>query len=521
MELRHYYDILRKRVWVILLLTAVAVTGVTFQLATRPEKYEAEVAMMVTPRILAPSSSAFEDPGLWAFQSGYRQTVLGNVGMIIRSNTVLQRVQRRVGDVTLGELYRDVRVQPVRGTDFMIITAAHRDATRAAQIANATADEFTRYFAEVNAAEAKLERTFIEGQLGQARGRLASAEQEILAFKEQTGIVAPSEHVAWTVRRLLDTQSAYEIALLDEQVARTRLSFLRTRLGSQSEMRQASVSIGTNPVFGQLRDTLTSLEVELAALRQVYTDQHPKVKTVLGRIKDTRAQMTRVAQTAVAGQTLGINPIRENIVTAMIDNEVGAAAAAARAQGTAGIVKGLEARVNALPKAEATLARLERDVRIAESLFVKLSSLHQEALIREHKASSTGQAAVLVVDPAAVPLRPQSKELPVRAGMAGLLGLVMGAGLALLMESLDTRVSTTRDAEATYGLPVLGAIPTMSARTHKQLTTAPTTSTLMLSLITALVIGGMLVGIYTMQARATPDVTQVAPAVTQPVSAPR
>ena len=523
MELRHYYDVLRKRIWVILLITAVAVSGVALQLGMRPETYEAEVAMMVTPRIIAQSSasSAFEDPGFSVFQSGYRQTVLGNVGMLIKSNAVLQRVQKRVGNITLGQLYKDVKVQSVRGTDFLIVKATNRDATRAAQIANVTGEEFTNYFAEVNAAGAKVERTFIEGQLQEARGRLTAAEQEMLAFKERTGIIAPSEHVAWTVRRLLDTQSAYEAARLDEQVATTRLNFLRSRVNSQSEMRRASVSIGTNPVFAQLRDTLTSLEVELAAQRQVYTDQHPKVKTILGRIKDTRAQMTKVAQTAINGQTMGINPIRENLIGAMIDSEVAAAAAGARAVGTAGIVKGMEARVNSFPKQEAALARLERDVRITESLFVRLSSLHQEALIRENKAATSGQAAVLVVDPAMVPVRPQSKELPVRTGMAGLLGLVMGAGLALLMESLDTRISTSRDAEATYGLPVLASIPTMNSRTHRQLTTAPTTSALLLSLITVFLIGGFIVGLYTLQARATPDGAQMAPAITQPVGGSR
>jgi hypothetical protein len=105
--------------------------------------------------------------------------------------------------------------------------------------------------------------------------------------------------------------------------------------------------------------------------------------------------------------------------------------------------------------------------------------------------------------------------------MAGLLGLVMGAGLALLMESLDTRISTSRDAEATYGMPVLASIPTMNTRTHRLLTTPPATSALLLSLVTVFLIGGMIVGFYTIQARATPDGAARIPAVTQPVQGTR
>lgn len=499
MELRHYYDILRKRVWVILLLTAVAVTGVTLQLVARPEVYDSAATVMVTPRVVAPTN-AFEDPGYYTFQTTYRQTILANTVMIIKSRAVMERVQRRLGDISLAMLLSSVDVEPIRGTDFLVITAKHPDPVRAAEIANATSEEFLKYNAEVNAAGAKMERVFIEGQLAQSQKRLAASEQALLRFKQQSGIVAPREHVAWAVQRMLDMQSAQEAALLEGQIARTRAGFIQSRIASQSEMRRASMSVSTNPVFARLRDNLTALELELATMRQVYTDQHPKVKAVLGRIADTRERMTQVAQQAVAGETIGVNPIRENLISAMINSEVDAAAAQARAAGTATIAKRMEQRVNALPKDEATLARLDRDVRLAEQLYMRLSSLHQEAVIRENRAATSGQAAVLVVDPATVPVRPTSKQLPVRAGMAGMLGLILGSGLALLMESMDTRIRTSREAEATYGLPVLASIPTMNARTHKQLTTAPAAvSSLLLSLLVVFVLGGLLVGLYALQ----------------------
>ena len=265
------------------------------------------------------------------------------------------------------------------------------------------------------------------------------------------------------------------------------------------------MSIGANPVFARLRDNLTALELELAAMRQAYTDQHPKVKAVLGRIADTRQRMTKVAETSVNGESLGVNPIRENLLRAMIDTEIEIASARARAAGASAIAKRMEERVNQFPKAEADLARLQRDVQISESLFVRLSQLHQEALIRENKAANTAQAAVIVIDPATVPVFPMPKQVPVRAGLAGLMGLLMGAALAVVMESLDTRIRTSREAEATYGLPVLGAIPVMDARTHKQLSTAPATSVLMLSIIAVLVLAGAVVAMYALQAVASTD----------------
>lgn len=519
MELRHYYEVLRKRIWVILLLVAVAVTGVAFQLSISPNLYRADVAMMITPRIIPPT--AFEDPELSVFTTGYRQTVLGNMMLLIKSDAVLKRVQRRIGNISLFQLRRRVTVESIRGTDFLVIRASDTDAARAAAIANGTAEEFTAYYAEVNAAGARAERTFIEGQLEQARKRLGTAEQALLGFRERTGIVAPREHVTWMVQRLLDIQTAHETAKVEQQIARTRVNFIRSRIGGQAEMRRASVSIGTSPTFARLRDTLTGLELELASLRQVYTDQHPRVKTVVGRIAATRKQMAAAAERSISGETMGVNPIRENLVRAMIDGEVDAVAAQARAAGTAAIAKDMEARVNRFPKDEANLARLDRDTRLAENLFIRLSTLHQQALINENKAATTGKAAVLVVDPAAAPVRPVSKELPVKAGMAGLLGLVLGSSLALLMESLDTRIRTSGEAEATYGLPVLASIPTMNSRTHRQLTTAPATSALLLSLITVFLIGGLIIGIYVLQGGAAEGAAQIGQAIMQTIQGTR
>jgi uncharacterized protein involved in exopolysaccharide biosynthesis len=502
-ELRYYFEVIRRRIWIVVALTAIVVAGVAFQTAGRPELYSAEVTMMVSPRFSNPG--AFEDPGYVTFQSIYRQTVIGNVAALIRSDTVLKRVQQRIRNVSLNQLRGAVTVEPVPETDFLTITVMDPDPARATEIANVTAEEFNRYYAEINAAGVRAEREFIAGQLQQAQTRLGTAEQALVAYKGKTGIIAPTESVAWSVRRLLDMQASEEAANLEAQIAGVRANFIRSRVGSQPELRKAGVSISANPVFASLRGNLTQLELELAAMRQVYTDQHPKVKAVLGRIADTRQRITKVAETAVNSESLGVNPIRENLVRAMIESEIDIAASRARAVGASTIAKRMADRVSQLPKTEADLARLQRDVQISESLFVRLSQLHQEALIRENKAANTAQAAIIVIDPATVPVFPVPKSVPFRAGLAGLMGLVMGSALAMLLESLDTRVRTSREAEATYGLPVLGAIPTMDARTLRQLTTAPATSVLMLSLLVAFILVGAIVAVYALQAGASTD----------------
>jgi succinoglycan biosynthesis transport protein ExoP len=72
-------------------------------------------------------------------------------------------------------------------------------------------------------------------------------------------------------------------------------------------------------------------------------------------------------------------------------------------------------------------------------------------------ALQTGNAEL--VQPASVPTSASSPK-PVRNTILGLvLGLLMGVGLAVLLERIDRRLRTPAEIGATFGRPVLGAVP--------------------------------------------------------------
>lgn len=519
MELRHYYEVLRKRAWIIALLVIVTVGGLVYQVTSQPPQYQADVSILVRPQTLAPT--AFEDTSFSAFQGAYRQTVINNFAYMVKSRAVLERVAEKL-KLREKELAARVKVRGIAGTDFVGVTVKHPQPAQAALIANTTTQEFVSFYGQINRAEATSTRKFIEEQLGLARKRLTASEQALLEFRNRTQTVALPEEVSRMVQRALDMQAAYETALLEEKLARTRVSFIQSRLRSQEDPQLASISIATNPVTAQIRQYLTGLELELASARQVYTDQHPRVQTLQGRVAETRKRLGDEAAKVVSGKSFGVSPIREQFVREMVGGEVDAVVARARAAGVSRILGGIQARLNLVPKNELAQARLQRDVRVVEELFVRLSSLHQEALIRESRAGSSGQAAAVIVDLARIPERPVSAQLPMKAGLALMVALLMGSALALVAESMDDRIRSARQAEGSYGLPVLAAIPTMSPRTYRQLTTAQGVSSLLLSVIIVLLLGAISVGWYVGHAGATTDsVARMGQAVMQVLQAGR
>jgi polysaccharide biosynthesis transport protein len=87
----------------------------------------------------------------------------------------------------------------------------------------------------------------------------------------------------------------------------------------------------------------------------------------------------------------------------------------------------------------------------------------------QDRAESLGLLAELdygdaqVAQEAAVPASASSPKTSRNVVLGGFLGLVLGLGLAFLLERLDRRIRRPDELEAKYGLPILGAVPKSSA----------------------------------------------------------
>jgi succinoglycan biosynthesis transport protein ExoP len=87
----------------------------------------------------------------------------------------------------------------------------------------------------------------------------------------------------------------------------------------------------------------------------------------------------------------------------------------------------------------------------------------------QYRAQSLGLLAELqygnvqIAQEAAVPTSPSSPRTKRNTVIGGILGLLVGLGLAFLLESLDRRIKGPEDLEAIYRLPMLGTVPESTA----------------------------------------------------------
>jgi uncharacterized protein involved in exopolysaccharide biosynthesis len=203
---------------------------------------------------------------------------------------------------------------------------------------------------------------------------------------------------------------------------------------------------------------LADLEVRLSSAKEKYTDRHPEIVSLQAEIEDVKAKLTEEVERVVGTETRTLNTIYQQLYGTLINLEVEANALKAREEALLSIIAEREAELSTLPAQELELARLMREAKVLEELFILLRTRREEARISE--AMQT--ADVQVIDAAMLPEQPVKPRVKLNIAIGGVLGVFLGVGLAFLLEFLDNTLKTKEDAERVLGLPVLGQIPDFS-----------------------------------------------------------
>ena len=118
-------------------------------------------------------------------------------------------------------------------------------------------------------------------------------------------------------------------------------------------------------------------------------------------------------------------------------------------------IASVSSKVKTLPNTEQDLLRLTRDVKVNSELYLNLlTSAQQLRLVKEGKVGN-----VRMVDAPVVPeraIKPQREKI---LAISGVLGLLLGMGLAFLRNSLRPGIKDPADIEAATGLQVFATVP--------------------------------------------------------------
>jgi len=104
---------------------------------------------------------------------------------------------------------------------------------------------------------------------------------------------------------------------------------------------------------------------------------------------------------------------------------------------------------------ELKIARLERDLRVSENMYILLLTKYEEARINEVMEFGN----IRVINKALPPDEPIKPRKLFNLTIGGILGLMIGIFFVFIRNHMDNTIKTKEDIEKYLKIPILGTIP--------------------------------------------------------------
>jgi polysaccharide biosynthesis transport protein len=445
LDIRYYADLLWRGRWLILTAAVVAgALGVLVGFLQTPE-YSATATIQIeppTPAFMSVTDALIGGGGYWQNADFYNTQY-----SILRSKTIGakavdhlklkdQPAFRNTADPA-GAFMAHVSVEPVPETRLVVVRVRDTSAQDAALWANTTADVYIEQSITARVESARRAYDWLQERLSATQENMRDAQGRLFKSYQSQDIYVPEGSLL--------SPFAATISKLNEDyvAAQSRRILLETVLRQAEEMQKAKGGVDSIPqiasdgVVLSLNAQLTALNLQLSQMREQYKEGHP-------RVHEAQTQVTQINQAKEARARQLLDALRaEFSQTQKREQEIKEAIDAQKAQASAQSRKASE--LEALKK-EAESAK-----NLYEVLLQKLNETDIAASVKNPTASIVERAT-----PPQFPDRPQKKKI---AGIAVLIGLVLGIALVLGREYLADTIKNPDEVERYLHLDLLASVP--------------------------------------------------------------
>jgi capsular exopolysaccharide synthesis family protein len=362
----------------------------------------------------------------------------------------------------------------VPATDLIEIKAQARTVKGAENLANAISEYYVRFSQSNNRQSTVSTRGYVQNQAIAARAKLNKAQRALRNYKQQNGVFNLTREADALVEQSQRFEQSWRDARAQKAASIAQLAETRKVSNELKPARIVPVDIRRKPEVEALKMELARLEAEKIRLLQEFTPGSDRVIQINGQIEDLRTRLRNQAQTETASWRVEFSPIKQIAQqdVARLRGQIWAL----EAQGTAykNSLRDTRQRLAALPERELRLSQLTLDVTALQSTYDQLNERLQALRISEHARVASAEVVFPAQDKSAKKIRP---NIPRTIALALMAGLVLALGLAALIDQLDDRLHSDREATQTTHLPVLANIPYLDRAAGSSLyepTAAPT-----------------------------------------------
>lgn len=349
---------------------------------------------------------------LQAMVNGRQRLVTAADGTRSEANAAAWQAGDDLMEPALERMRRRITVEAVTGANVITISFEDTEAERAAWYANALANAYAAYNAQVHGG-AEIEN-FLSEHIGSARTRLDSLEQALYAFRMSSGLVDYDKQVAIVLEKYRSTD--YEILRLREEAETltAKITRLRRLHATRDSLIVPDADMDAHPAIRQLYSRLTDLRLEYRAALGKYTRNHRHMRDLASQIAGVQKELVSEIDRLIGLEEERRRSLQEQI--AVMSRKV----------------ENVKADLQNLPAKERVLSELELATENTRKIYSLLVTRREEMSVE--KAADRRLSRIAIISPAGVPFEPVSPRKGRNLAMGFLLGLLAGVAGAFVRE---------------------------------------------------------------------------------------
>ncbi|MEJ7137281.1 GumC family protein [Amphibiibacter pelophylacis] len=347
-------------------------------------------------------------------------------------------------------LTENLDVEPVRLSQIIRISYTSESAELSAEVANAVA---AAYIASNRDARFKITQEatdYLQDKLEGLRRNVSAAEAALQQYRERNNIVkvgGASDAIAQQGINNLSQQ------LTAAQVRRSETETAYQQIKAAKGNYSSIPAVARHPQVLEALNRQSQVELKVSQLSQRYGYEHPLMVAANAELEVAKANTQRQMAS----------------VASSLERDYESAAATVRALESR--LAAERATVAAVNRAAPQMDTLERNVQSTRQLYDTFLQRARETNLSENMQ----QTIARVIDVAVAPITPFKPKKAQIVAITLVLGLFLGALIALLLDKLDNTLKGTNDAESRLGLPALTALPLLGNADRKSIMNMVTT----------------------------------------------
>jgi capsular exopolysaccharide synthesis family protein len=443
--LAYYYNILRKRRWLVLAVTVALTAGLAILCLCTTPVYRAYARIQVEA----------ETPLIGSLNELLQKTDAGDAFVqtqiqVLKSENLAGRTieQLKLADslipphklANIPEAARKARlierfeksltVELVPRTRMLVVGYENTSPELAAKVATSLAENYIDHAFRQKYDATRQASAWMEQQLGDLKAQVEASQQAVVEYERQNQIVNTNEKQNVLEQMLSDLSR--DLTNAESERVQTE-SLYREVLANRSRIG----GLAHNDLLQKLEEKAADLQGQHTEASAQYGPLFPKVLRLQQQIDDNQGQIAREQNRVMERIGRDYDAAR---------NREALAAAAVTAQ---------KERVGKLNQLLVQHNLLQREFEGNQQLYQNLLQRLKEASVSAGLRSTNIQ----LIDPALTPLRPVRPQAALHITLGFLAGAFLGIVSALARESWDCSVTTAGEVEALLGAPTLAVIP--------------------------------------------------------------